>query len=179
MSQNQTIFYATTRDLAPVLLSLEEQKGLQYTLIGLFNVNKPQIYLSYIDIPNFGQTLYPTAVANPSYLLSLKRTALRVRDVPQAAGGIRFAIDQLWNEDTIVLRPGGRYEGNVVLYGMIGTVSDSVASKDLYRFAANVFRGHFERVQEFLVGSEALALSKAGTRLTTSASSPPEFDLKV
>jgi hypothetical protein len=178
MNRNQLMFYATAMDLGPMLSSLEAQQKLQYTLTGLFKANRLLIYPSYSDIPDFGRALHPTAVANPSYLISERGTVLRTREVHQKAGGICFAVDQKSNEDTVVFCPAGRYGSDVILYGMVGTVSNSARSKDLYDFIAMPFLQTFEKVQEFLVGPEALALWKAGVRLTTGASTPREFDLK-
>ncbi len=172
------MFYATALDLGSVLSPLEAEKPLQYTLSGLFVTNKPQNYLTYSSIPDFGRAPHPTAVANPCYLISLQGTEIRVRDVPQKAGGVFFAIDQLWNEDTIAFRPGGRHGNNVILYGMIGTVSQSALSKALYNFIAKPLRKNFLKKQEFFVGREAFDIWNAGARLTIGASSPPDFDLK-
>ena len=80
MSRNQILFYATKQDLAPALSSLEAQKSLQYTLTGLFDKNKLQTYFSYANIPNFGQASHPNAIANPTYLVSLRGTALHARE---------------------------------------------------------------------------------------------------
>jgi hypothetical protein len=136
MIRNQTLFYATARDLSGVLSSLETQKELQYTLAGLFKSKELQTYFSYRDIPDFGRAFHRSAVANRRYLVSLKGTILRIRDVPQNSGGIRFAVDLLLNEDSIVFSPGGRYRGDVMLYGMVGTLSPppTAASKTLYTF---------------------------------------------
>lgn len=178
MTRNQIVFYATARDLDSVLLPLEAEEPLQYTLMGLFEAKKPLSYLSHTNIPEFGRATHPTAAANPSYLLSLQGTKIRIREVPQKVGGVFFSIDQFWNENTVVLRPGGRYGNNVILCGMIGTVSQSAASKALYSFVVKPLRKDFLKKQEFFVGPEALDVWNAGARLTIGASSPPEFDLK-
>jgi len=177
MSRNQILFYATKHDLAPALSSLEAQKSLQYTLTGLFDKNKLQTYFSYANIPNFGQASHPNAIANPTYLVSLRGTALHAREVPQESGGVFFAISQMLNDETIIFSPGGWYGNGIILYGSIGTVSNDATSKILYNFFAKAFREHFRKVQEFYVGAEALNLAKSGVRLTIGASSPPEFDL--
>lgn len=178
MSRRQFLFYATASDLSPLLLSLEAEKKIQYTLTGLFETSEPQIYFSYADIPDFGRPNHPTAGANSPCILSPQGTALYVRPVPQIAGGIRFSISQRGNDDTVAFSPGGLYGNDVLLYGEISTISDSATSKNLYKFLAKLFRKHFTKVREFLVGPEALALSKSGLRLALSGSTPPEFDLK-
>jgi hypothetical protein len=182
MIRNQTLFYATAQDLSGVLYSLEAQKDLQYNLAGLFDskeLQELQTYLSYRDIPNLGQAFHRSAVANRQYLVSLKGTVLRIEDVPQYSGGILFSISLKLNEDSIAFSPGGQYRNDVMLYGMVGTLSPpSAASKSLYTFVAKGFRTDFKRVREYFVGPEALDLMAGGVRLAMDATSPPEFDLK-
>ena len=110
--------------------------------------------------------------------MSLRGTVIRAREVPQKQGDIRFAVDQKLNQDTVVFAPGGRHGGGVLLYGILGTVSNTATSVRLYSFLAKGFRDHFEKVHEYLVGPEALGLWKSGVRLTTAVSTPPELDLK-
>ena len=76
--------------------------------------------------------------------------------------------------------PGGRYGNDVLLYGMVGTLSPppSAASQSLYTFAAKGFRNDFKKVREYFVGPEALDLMAGGVRLAADATSPPEFDLR-
>jgi hypothetical protein len=182
MIRNQILFYATAQDLSRVLSSLEAHKDLQYTPAGLFDskeIQELQTYLSYRDIPDLGRAFHRSAVANRRYLVSLKGTALRIRDVPQNSGGVLFAVDLGLNEDSIVLSPGGRYGNDVMLYGMVGTLSPpSLTSKELYTFVAYGFRQNFKKVREYFVGPEALDLMANGVRLTLDATTPPEFDLK-
>lgn len=180
MIRNQTLFYATAQDLSEVLSSLESQKDLQYTLAGMFDSKELQTYSSYRDIPDLGRASHRSAVANRQYLVSLKATVLRIRDVPQYSGGVLFAVDLRLNEDSIVFSPGGRYSNDVMLYGMIGTLSPppSVASKNLYAFVARAFRKDFKKVREYFIGLEALDLMASGVRLAMDATSPAEFDLR-
>jgi hypothetical protein len=178
MNRNQILFYATAQDLSGALSSLEAQKGLQYTLAGMFDSKELQTYLSYRDIPDLGRAFHRSAVANRRYLVSLKGTVLRIRDVPQNPGGVLFAVDLRLNEDSIVFSPGGRHRDDVMLYGMIGTLSPpSVASKNLYTYVAKAFRKDFTKAREYFVGPEALDLMASGVRLTLDATTPPEFDL--
>jgi hypothetical protein len=61
---------------------------------------------------------------------------------------------------------------------MVGTISQSAASKTLFNFFAEGFRKSFPKKREFFVGRETLTIWNAGARLTIGALSPPEFDLK-
>jgi hypothetical protein len=161
MAKNQLVLYATAGDLGSVLSRIEAAKPLQYTLMGLFETNKPQTYESYTNIPDFGRAPHPTAAANRSYLLSLRGTEVRVREVPQKAGGVLFGIDQSCNENTVVLRPAGRHGNNIILCGMVGTVLQDATSKSLYEMVGKQFRGNFKKEREFFVGQEALGLCNA------------------
>lgn len=176
--KKQILFYATAGDLGSVLSPLESERPLQYTLTGLFETDKPRTYESYSNIPDFGRASHPTAAANQSFLLSYQGTDVRVREVPQKAGGVLFSVDQANNQDTIVLRPAGRYGNNAILCGMMGTVSQTITSRKLYDLVGKHFRKNFKKEREFLVGREAFDLWNAGARLTIGASSPAEFDLK-
>jgi hypothetical protein len=175
----QILFYATKQDLWPLLSSLETKQNLQYTLTGMFDVNRLQTYYSYADIPDFGRASHPNAIGNTTRLISLRGTTLRTEEVPQEAGGICFAISQRLNDDTIIFSPGGWYGDDLILYGRIGTISNSVTSKNLYNFFVKSFRERFKRVQEFYVGPETFDRAKSGVRLTIGASSPAEFDLTI
>jgi hypothetical protein len=179
MGRYQFMFFATARDLAPVLLQLETQKKLQYTPTRHVTTNKAQIYFSYADIPDFGRTYDPTAVFNENYLVAPQGTTMQVRSIPLRTGGTNFSIDQSVNRDTVALRPGGMYGHDALLYGSIGTVSETEASLNLYDFMVEPYLARFAPVNEFFLGSEAFDLWKSGVRLTTAANSPAEFDLKA
>jgi hypothetical protein len=165
MNRSQTLFYATARDLSGELSSLEAQKDLQYTLAGMFNSKELQTYSSYRDIPDLGRAFHRSAVANRRYLLSPKARAMRVEDVPQYSGGILFSVSLKLNEDSIVFSPGGRYRVDVMLYGMVGTLSPppTAAAKSLYTFVAKAFRRNFHKVREYFVGPEARDLTASGS----------------
>ena len=172
------MLYGTALDFGSVLSALEAAQPLQYTLMGMFKVRSPQSYQSYESIPDFGRATHPTAVANRRYLLASGGTRILMREVSQKLGGVLYSVDQLVNEDTIVLRPGGRFGNDVILCGMIGTVSESTVSKELYRLVVSAFRENFRQEREFLIGPEAHAAWSAGVRLTIGALAPSEFDLK-
>jgi hypothetical protein len=180
MREGQFLFFATAADLGPLLSSLEAHLNVQYTLKGLFKENRLQTYLSHTDIPDLGRANFPSAVSNPSYLVSSRGTLVRVRDVPQRAGGTLFSVSQKANRDTVNFWPGGRYGNNLLLYGEVNTISNTAPSVSLYNLMVKLFRLRFAQVDEFLVGPEAFSLAKAGgVRLTSSASTPSRFDLKI
>jgi hypothetical protein len=98
MGHYQFMFYATARDLTPVLSLLETRKKLQYTPMRHVESDRAQIYPSYANIPDFGRTYDPTAVHNSAYLVALQGTAVQVETIYPRSGGISFAIDQRLNK---------------------------------------------------------------------------------
>jgi hypothetical protein len=82
------MFFATAKDLAPVLSLLEAREKLQYMSMRQVESDRPQTYLSYADIPDFGRANDPAAVMNPAYLVALQGTVVRVKSIPQRTGGI-------------------------------------------------------------------------------------------
>jgi|HubBroStandDraft_1064217.scaffolds.fasta_scaffold52372_4 hypothetical protein len=164
--------------MAGLLSTCETSRPCEYTLCGLFLEREPKTARSFKEIPDLGIAIHPTAAANPTYLVSLDGEGIAIREVRQRAGGVRFAIDQLVNENTVALRPDGRYGNDVLLAGQIGTASTSPQSRALFKILANLMRQRFSKMNVFYLGSEALKAWKAGARLTIAVQSPPEFDLR-
>ena len=179
MGHYQFMFYATARDLMPVLSLLEARKKLQYTPMHHVMSDRAQLYFSYANIPDFGRTYDPTAIMNPTYLVALQGTAVQVETIHLRTGGVNFSIGQDLNKDTVTLSPGGMYGREALLYGSIATVSESDASFNLYDFMVEPYIARFAKVHEFFLGPEALELWRSGLRLTTAATSPTKFDLKA
>ena len=72
MPRTQLHFYATALDLAEVLAEMERAKPLQYAQSGLFESDIARTYYSYADVPDFGRAVHPTAIANPTYLITMR-----------------------------------------------------------------------------------------------------------
>ena len=178
MASRQIMFFATAKDISSVLIDLERNESVKYAETGMFDASIPKIYNSHTHIRDLGKAMHPTAVANPCYLVSMASAEINIRPVPQKKGGVLFAVDQLKNPESIAFRPGGKFGSDVILYGMIGTVSQSAVSKSLFMLATKALRQSFTRQEEFLIGPEARELWNNGVRLTIGATSPPEFDLR-
>jgi hypothetical protein len=111
-------------------------------------------------------------------LVARRETEITSIEVPQKERGILFSVDQRSNPDTIVLRPGGRHGNEVVLCGMVGSVSSTAISLQLYKDVVASLRKTFRKQHEFLIGPEASEIWSAGVRLTVGAMSPRQFDLR-
>jgi hypothetical protein len=171
-------FFATADDLLPVFDQVESKRSLTYTLMGLFAVPNLTCVERGVSIPTLRARLtHPNASNGPQYLVSPVDVPVAIREVPQHAGGIRYAVDQLINPDSVVLLHGGFFRPEILLYGSIGTASVSPVAKALYRAFANSIAKVFSRNKGYWVGPEAVELLNRGCRLTIGADSPQDYDL--
>lgn len=100
-----------------------------------------------------------------------------IREVPQRRGGTKYAVDQLTNPGTIVLRPSGEYLDEAIIAGMVGTVHADPNAKELYKVFLSLLRSQCQSKKATWVGRCALAAHARGVRLTTRVSLNEEYDL--
>jgi len=90
-------------------------------------------------------------------------------------GGTRYAVDQQENPNSITFLHGGFYS-NILLYGKIGTVSDTKSSKTIFKAFSSIIKSRFRKYDVYYIGPDAEKFSRSGGRLTESAQSPREYD---
>jgi hypothetical protein len=90
-----------------------------------------------------------------------------------------FHPDQLIHPDTIMFWPGGMWTQDILLYGCVGTASDSDASKRLISRFRYAIKKHFANIKGVYVGPGALEALRAGKRLTLEAQTSREFELTL
>src|SRR6185369_10324891 len=96
----QRLFFATADDLLPVFERVESKHRLAYTLCGLFTSPEFQSYPSGHALPSLRESaVHPNAIAGARYLITAAGQLPVIREIPQKAGGIRYAIDQLVNPE--------------------------------------------------------------------------------
>ena len=111
-------FFATSDDLLPVLLSVEARHTVAYTLCD--HVNEPRVdhFSTARDLRTLFQPQpFESAVLGPAYLVTESGTEVLLRRLSPYEGKDRWAVDQLANPDSTVLRHGGLYGENVLLQG--------------------------------------------------------------
>ena len=173
-------FFATADDLLPVFDLVDRKHRLAYSLMGLHESADLSTVTKGADIPTLREVMDdPNAIACPAYLVTLEGAAVHVRDVLQQSGGIRYAVDQLVNPNSVTFSHGGFFSPDILLYGRVGTVSDSAVAKKLFRAFSSAIAKVFVRVKAFWVGPQAYELLRQGCRLTMGANSPKEYDLAV
>lgn len=170
-------FFATPDDQRRLLHVIENTAPVKYIRAGLFDNSEPEIIYSLAQQEGFGISetgRHPVDM----YLVCEHDNSIAVRPVPQRRGGVKFAINQLENPDTISFFPSGIYLDSVIIDGTVGTVSDSAISLRLYQLFQKTMRTQFIRVGAYRIGEQALQLLDSGWRLAHSAHANPKFDLK-
>jgi hypothetical protein len=171
-------FFASANDILPVLEQVDSRHSLIYTPMGLFESPKVLVVTQGVNIPTLKVNVPgPNALHSQRYLVTPADVVVQIREVPQTSGGLRYAFDQLINPDSIEFTPGGFYSSEILVYGRVGTVSDSKIAKALYRSFANAIKKQFVRIRAFWVGPQAEKLLHQGCRLTAGAQCPREYDL--
>lgn len=176
---NHTPFYATSEDLRSTLNSVEAERALQYVPAGLFDHPEYAAFTSSAQIEPLGQSIKGSTVGGPRFLVADADVVIKVREVRQRRGGMRYAIDQLANPATVVLVPGGLYSDQVLIMGELSTVSEDERSTKLFRRLSDMMKKGFNKIDGTLVGPGAAKLWKTGVRLTADVRSPKEYDLSL
>jgi hypothetical protein len=173
----QLQFYAVDRDLLPVLQAVESFGPLKYVRAGNFTTQDLQTFLQGSDLPNLGKASSDSATGCDRFLVCQRELAVAVDRFVDYHGVARCCIDQLANPDTVILTPGGVWNEDIVLYGCVGTASESKASQELMRRFAGAIKKQFTKIKAVYVGPKACELLDAGKRLTLAAQTPKDFDL--
>jgi hypothetical protein len=172
----QLLFFAVAEDLVPVFRAVEAAGDLRYATTGVFEAHEPQTFSKGAALPGLGRASASSSIAGASYVVVPAGAPVAVRKV-DTDQGVRFAVDQLDNPDSVSLTPAGLWQGDVVLHGRVATASEAPGSEALMKQFASALKREFTKVKAYWVGPTAMSLLDAGRRLTISADSPSIFDL--
>jgi hypothetical protein len=176
---SQTQFFALNVDLLPMLDRVESKEPLRYVRAGRSLSPNYESFGRGEEIPDLGTANYSSSMGCNRFLVAEPRVNINVRLVQQSDGVDSYHIDQLLNPDTIVFWPGGLWANDILLYGEVGTASNSEASRRLMARFRSAIKKQFAKINGYYVGAGALKSLEAGKRLTIAEQSPREFDLKL
>lgn len=178
MTKRQQEFFAAAPDLESLMRVVEANRQLQFVKTGLLDTHDFERRSSLLDIPGIRRASVSDPSQAPAYLVARGDVAIRARPIPQRGGGLKYALDQLANPETVVLRLGGISEEGCLLAGQVGTASANPDSVDLYRVFCTALVSQFTKMKSYYFGNEAAELLERGWRLTSSAKSPRIYDLR-
>ena len=175
------MFFVLASDIEPLLRKLESSYQVHYYKAGMFDNPKTPNYSSSIQFPNLGFALVDESIATDSYLVMPKSVEMNVREVPQRAGGIKYAVDFLVNEASVELKIAGIYEAeeNVLIAGRIAILNKNEFATSFFKTFSNLMKKEFRRVDTFYVGNEAYKRLQEGWRLVINVRAPKQGDLKI
>jgi hypothetical protein len=162
------------------VLELVESKGpLKYTPMWNFLRSEIEegihVFDTGAEIPNLGKASADSSVGCEAFLVCERETPIHLRTAGRNVE--RLCVDQLANPDSVVFNPGGIWNEDVVLEGLIGTAYESKISQALMKRFHNAINKIFTKVKGYYVGPKALTLLEEGKRLTSAVQSPPQGDL--
>lgn len=180
MKGKQTMFFAISDDLDSILKEVEKEFDIEYVEMGSFETNKAVRYFSFSEIANFGFTEYGDwAGPDHRYMIVRRNAAVRIREVAQLNGGVRFLVDPMKNPDSIELTTKGIYakKENVIVAGRTGMVSETSFASSMYKALSSKIKKKFKRIGVFYVGPKAEERLREGWRLVQIEKSPKKYDL--
>lgn len=171
-------FFATAKDLLPVLLSVESKIRIKYTPWGYFNSPNVSAFISASELPTLTLPApSESAISCPRYLVTHFDTTVKYEKISRYDGSTVWCVSQSVNEDSIVFSHGGQFDEGVLLNGEVRTVHKTPAAQKLQQIFDTAIRNSFTKIRAFRVGKHAEDLLDAGVRLTGAKQSPEIYDL--
>ena len=126
MRGKQTMFFALSDDLLPVLEEIERDFDIEYVLMGRFEANHAERYSSLSEVPNIGMTDWGSWAGLDRGFMIIPKDSLCIEEFPLSKGGAVFLVDPKMNPASIELTTGGIYtkKGKVLVAGRVATNSD-------------------------------------------------------
>jgi len=170
--------YATRKDLLGLLADVEAACPIHYAQAGMFEHSNLVEYGAAAEIEGLGKLSVPEAGLGPILLIADRDAPFTMEPVPQRRGGVRYAVDQGLNPDSVSIVPGGQYDERTVLAGNIGTCTESQKSVRLLRAIFSIIRKKWTPIRSYAVGPEAVTVLDSGGRLAAGLNFPREYDLR-
>jgi hypothetical protein len=171
MATKQIFFFAELQDIKQILEPIETTENIQYCEAGVFDLFDVPIYTSYTQLPNLGFVDYGDWMLNEFYTVFPRSEMINKREIHLKKGGIRYAIYQDNNPNSIILKPGGTFKEGILVAGSIGTISEETFSVDLFNKYAKLIKKKFSKIGSFYVGANAKIKLETGWRLVTNEAS--------
>jgi len=179
MDGMRTVFYLGSSDINAFAVAVESAGLVSFTAARLFDTAVAKTVEQLSSVAALGRAPSGNSIVEPRFLVVERGRAVRVRSVAQRTGGVKYAIDQLENPESVALRLGRVFENGVLITGELSTVSSSTGALSLCRWMNQILVEQTTSVRGIRVGTEAIQLMRARWRLTDDVRSPPEYDLRI
>ena len=179
MKSKQILIFSEISDIEPIFNEVEGCIKLHYFKTGLLDDSNIPHFDSFLKFPNLGFVSNGDWNHIDGYLAIPYENNINIRDVPQKSGGMKYAVDQKINSESVHIKLGGIYNENILVAGVISTISDDEYSLKLFKLLSDKIKKRFSKIGSFFVGDKAKIRLESGCRLVTIDKSPPEYDLKI
>lgn len=179
MKSKNLFYFAEKSDLHEIITQFEEVESVSYFQTGLFEEKSFRKLNSLLDYPALGNAFWRDWNFADSFLIVPKEQEIEIREIPQYSGGVKYAVDQKENKDSIIFRLGGTLREGVLIGGNIGTISKSETSLRYFKQISKCIKREFKKIQEFYVSKNSQQLLSIGWRLTVNERTPIEYDFKI
>lgn len=173
------MFFALIDDIDGIIREIESMLEVQYYKTGLFDIKAIPTYQSLFSTPNIGRAISGDWNKIDGYLIVKRTMPIKIREIQQRSGELKFAVDQMTNPKSIEIKLGGVYKDNVIVAGRIATISEDIESIELYRLFTSKIKKGSKKIGSFYVGKKAEEKLKMGWRLVTNEKLPKEYDLAI
>lgn len=158
---------------------IETSFKLKYVRAGLLD-EPPSTKSSLVDKLDLGIVDHKDWNFNERYLILNRDDKLHVRKVSQKNGGVKYAIDQMKNADSLIISLGGYNKTENAIIASKITTKDNTSFTNLFFKKLNKFlKANNKKVESFYIGADALNMAKEGIRLTEDARLEETHDISV
>ncbi|MDC6384617.1 hypothetical protein D2V93_02250 [Flagellimonas taeanensis] len=174
------IFLLETKEgLMKLLDFIESSFEIKYIRAGLLDEH-PKTKNSLTDKLELGIVDHKDWNFNEKYLILKQNDELHVREVPQKKGGIKYAIDQMKNADSLIISLGGYNKTeNAIIASKITTKNNTSFTNLFFKKLNEFLKANNKKVESFYIGADALIMAKEGTRLTEDARLEETHDISA
>ena len=166
MGSKETLFFAKIEELMAVMRGVTELHAIQIILAGNFDNSTPYTLEAHEELQAFQR-----------YLIMRQGKGVNLRKIELRSGEIKYAIDQLYNQDSCIVHTGGVVKGGQLIAGKINTLGESKEAIVLYDMFAKPLRKAYVKIKSYYVSPSAELMLDSGKRLSQNQNAPVTYDL--
>ena len=175
----EIFFFLTKNDWTKVLESLEKSLQLKYIQAKAYSSKEIKEYNSLVEYEEFGINKSGDHQTE-SFMVLEKNENVRIREVQQVDGGMKYFVDQMENEKSVVLWPGGMHTNKFFICGHMGTIHSDEKSKKIFNlFQSAIKKQCNTKVGRYYVGNDAKTIYNDVRFITINTNQSREYDLKI
>lgn len=168
-------FFLDIDDTKNYLEALSQENKI-YFYSNVVHRNGELVAMEYLDIPHIGVNNSGNHTSE-FYIVLDQTIPIHFRKIENGES-VSFSIDQYDNPDSIVYRPGGRFDENRIMIGEISTISNSPMSLQLMSVFEKHLKKECKKVHGYYVSKQIL--DQKNLRLITMHINQDElYDFKI